>query len=1041
MFLYPSLPTAGLKGTPTLIISCGFKAATFLLFAVGFLPSLNSQTPFSDCGGAIPACGNGDLMVIPTDRGTDDFNRFTKPFNHEPDCGFSESKSSWLTFKIKTAGTLGFVIIPENNDCPNGFLCDDYDFALYGPNVRCDSLGFSIRCQSTNPRSAGVGGETGIRESEPAGSFSGGPAWRGNGFVRWLDQVNVGETYFLLIDNFNERASYRITWQGTALLEDEISKEEGGIDLGPDLLICDNDRVILDGGFTSGDLYTWRELGSNTILGTEEELEVVSGTYTLEISTETGCLTRDTISVRAIDLNLDPQLVQPISCFNEDDGAITVLVNNGDLPYEYLWSTQDTSPNVDSLASGNYMVTVSEAGGCVAVESILVEDPSELSLSFDPTPGISCFGESDGEGEVVPSEATPPYSVLWNTNETTPRITNLDAGQYPVTVTDANDCQVISVLTITEPDLLEVSLDITRPLSCDGINDGEITATRLGGSAPFDYNWAKENMDGTVTELTGAMRTINNLSAGKYNVTVTDDHDCMATSTITVSEITPLIIGASVSQNIGCFAGDNGEISTTAQGGTPTYLYLWRYDDLNGNSSMLPSSNDMVSNAKAGTYFLTVSDMNNCQKTTSVTMSEPEEILVQVDPIMNLCFGEKNGVITSSVFGGTKPYLYAWGKENNNGIVEPLIPNTTSIENLSSGTYYLTVSDDKNCQKETSIQITQPDSLSLIFTNTTELKCFGDSGRIDVIVNGGTMPYTYLWNTGEMTASLLKIPAGIYSVTVQDGQQCKIELSTELEAMESLDVDFSDVKNARCHSANNGQATVEVIGGSEPYTFLWDNGETTAQAVQLLSGQNTVLIEDINGCAITTHLNIDVDLIPQVLIDESSEIDLEYGSDKQLNVFTNVDLFNINWSHPDVLSCVDCLDPIITPELIETYLSIEISDSVGCSARDSLLVRLFIDKNIYIPNAFSPNNDGVNDIFTIYTKSARQSRVESLKVFNRWGDLLYSRQNFQLDGEQVGWDGTFNDKLVDPGGYIYSVDVLFPDGSKEQKAGVINIIR
>jgi|GEM_PF-6189888 len=264
------------------------RSPLLLILLFVFLTPTMSLGQISDCVGAIPVCGNGDLELLPTGSGANDF---ANPNNNPPTCGFTESKSLWLKIKIKQAGSLGFVITPVNNNCPSG-LCDDYDFAVYGPNVDCNNLGSSLRCQSTHPPSAGVGGETGMTESGTGSD--GGPGAAGNGFVHWLDLVNVGESYYILIDNFDQRAGFSLAWTGTALLEDRITKEEGGVDLGDDVVECANIAVTLDATQVDGGQYVWQD-GS-----TDPTFTVMpgnSGTYSVEVVNSSGCRSTDEIEV------------------------------------------------------------------------------------------------------------------------------------------------------------------------------------------------------------------------------------------------------------------------------------------------------------------------------------------------------------------------------------------------------------------------------------------------------------------------------------------------------------------------------------------------------------------------------------------------------------------------------------------------------------------------------------------------------------------------------------------------------------------------
>ena len=327
----------------------------------------SSRAQIADCVGAYPVCGNGEIGFQPNGIGADDF---AAAGNQPPSCQFTESQSLWLRFKIKEAGTLGFDLIPEDL---TGADRDDYDFALYGPNVDCNSLGSDIRCSSTNPQQANVQAETGMNESET--DVSEGPGTAGNGYIHWLDNVQVGEIYYLLIDNFDQDQGFTLQWTGTALLEDRITKEEGGVDLGEDVFLCGNDNVELDATTIGADTYLW-STGETTPTIEVDEI----GTYSVEVTNESGCFSEDeievflapapeiTIATATLDNSCEP--VELILSAEGSEGSFSWYDPEGELLAE---TATVNLAALESEASGDYRVVLTNEFNCTDEETVTVD--------------------------------------------------------------------------------------------------------------------------------------------------------------------------------------------------------------------------------------------------------------------------------------------------------------------------------------------------------------------------------------------------------------------------------------------------------------------------------------------------------------------------------------------------------------------------------------------------------------------------------------------------------------------------------------------
>lgn len=337
----------------------------FVLCLLSFVKPI-AKAQIADCVGAYPVCGNGEIGFQPNGIGADDF---ATAGNNPPSCGFDESQSLWLRFKIKEAGTLGFDLIPEDL---TGDDRDDYDFALYGPNVDCSSLGSDIRCSSTNPQQANVQAETGMNETES--DISEGPGTAGNGYIHWLDNVQVGDVYYLLIDNFDQDQGFTLQWTGTALLEDRITKEEGGVDLGDDLFICGQSSAELDATTIGGSTYLWNTGATTPIITVTEP-----GNYSVQVTTESGCYSEDEIEVM---IAPNPEITLATATLDTNCEPAEVLLQAEGSSGTFQWISPDGEVVADAASitlseqqsenTGQYTVVLTNEFGCTDETTVSV---------------------------------------------------------------------------------------------------------------------------------------------------------------------------------------------------------------------------------------------------------------------------------------------------------------------------------------------------------------------------------------------------------------------------------------------------------------------------------------------------------------------------------------------------------------------------------------------------------------------------------------------------------------------------------------------
>ncbi len=580
-------------------------------------------------------------------------------------------------------------------------------------------------------------------------------------------------------------------------------------------------------GGTAPYTYVWSNAATTaSIVG------VAAGTYDVNITDANGCTDEASVTITEPTALVASGVVDAnVSCNGLSDGGATASATGGTAPYTYVWSNAATTASIVGVAAGTYDVTITDANGCTDEASVTITEPATLVASGVVDANVSCNGLSDGGATASATGGTAPYTYVWSNAATTASIVGVTAGTYDVTITDDNGCTDEASVTITEPAALVASGVVDANVSCNGGSNGGATASATGGTAPYTYVWSN---GATTASIVG-------VTAGTYDVTITDDNGCTDEASVTITEPTALVASGVVDANVSCNGLSDGGATASATGGTAPYTYVW------SNAATTAS----IVGVAAGTYDVTITDANGCTDEASVTITEPATLVASgvVDANVS-CNGLSDGGATASATGGTAPYTYVWSNA----------ATTASIVGVTAGTYDVTITDDNGCTDEASVTITEPAALVASGVVDANVSCNGLSdGGATASATGGTAPYTYVWSNGATTASIVGVTAGTYDVTITDDNGCTDEASVTITEPAALSVNITLDNNLTCSDDNNGGATVEVTGGTAPYTYEWDNQATTASVTNLTLGNHSVTITDNNGCTATQTINIDFD--------------------------------------------------------------------------------------------------------------------------------------------------------------------------------------
>ncbi|MBI1288677.1 MAG: T9SS type B sorting domain-containing protein, partial [Flavobacteriales bacterium] len=568
-------------------------------------------------------------------------------------------------------------------------------------------------------------------------------------------------------------------------------------------------------------------------------------------------------------------------CNGSGTGTATVSVTGGEAPYTYAWSNGGTTATISGLMAGSYSVTVTDANGCTDNCTTVVGEPSGLSATCNST-NASCNGENDGSLSVNAAGGSAPYTYLWSNGATTASVDNVGAGSYSVTVTDANGCTATCSSTVGEPSAISATCTKVDG-NCQNNNEASVSVAVSGGDEPYTYAWS----NGATTA------SISGLAEGTYSVTVTDANGCTATCSKTVS-VTPccnVTNGGEIAgggTNCGPFDPDPITSASLPTGGLGDLEYVWLWNTQNvpnyGNNGWveIPNSNSptydpgMLTESRC---FLRCSRRSGC--TTYVGESNIICFTINPQPVAT-CSPENgscnNGNVSSasvSVSGGTEPYAYLW----SNGAT------TASISNLADGTYSVTVTDANGCSDDCSVSVAATPCCNV--TEAGEIAGSQENcGPFDpdpitsvAPASGGIGPveYVWLWNTENVpnygNNGWVMIP-GATGETYDPGMltesrcflRCARNQGCETYIGESniicITINEAPVVSCTstsgdCNNGNTASASVSASGGTEPYTYLWSNGATTASIDNLATGTYSVTVTDANGCEATCSTSVE----------------------------------------------------------------------------------------------------------------------------------------------------------------------------------------
>ena len=834
--------------------------------------------------------------------------------------------------------------------------------------------------------------------------------------------------------------------------------------------VCDG--VISLSVFPSGGIspynYYLNELYGNIPLGpkvvSDPFSSICDGEYIVQVVDANACVVNDTVTVSDLSLVIDSVVINDVSCFGINDGKIKIYANGGNGIYSYLFSNGDTTQTIDSLAPGQYNVTVLDQSLCsVFYDSIIISQPDTLLFKITQLGKLeeTCMRTSyDGQILLEITGGTAPYSYYWIGNSGVSgfgfgdTITNLTYDTITINVSDNNGCigspswgtiniSIVDALNSANPLVLDSVLIGNSPM-CFGYADGSIQININQGESPYAYS-----INNGLTQNTSNI--FSNLIASNYDIVIYDAFGCTDSSKILLQEFNEILINVDSLHDVSCFDGNDGYISVSTNGGIGGLNYFW-----------IPTLNttSQLSSLSAIPHVVQVTDSAGCLASDTIVLEHLTDPIQAIDIIINnaSCYGESDGSVSIEIIGGMPfnngDYNVIWINDLNDTIA---IGNYA--DNLDSGVYLAIITDSFMCGPFIdTIFISQPDQFYLEVINKKHNSCFGDEeGEITVATFGGTIPYIdyfYSSNNGSLfsvnTSTYTDMTAGSYSLWSVDNKGCNSDTLFDVKLTEP-DKIYTDPNNFNiidlsCFQSDDGILETSLFGGVSPFKYqlsdnniIFSEGTTTSGVLfsiyDLYAANFNLYITDYNLCSIDIQVLVSQ---PEIINADFLVID-EYGTEQAATFFenlsTNSDKFTWNFSN-NILENNNVEDQV--SHLFEKqgqHLVSLVASNSNLSQLCNDTASLIVDVEGYdIFNSFSPNNDGFNDVFYFDAWMMMGINVE---IFNRWGQMVY-----HWSGIDLGWDGKgYNGEKLPEGVYFYIMNAQGSDDNTFEEKGSVTLFR
>ncbi len=692
----------------------------------------------------------------------------------------------------------------------------------------------------------------------------------------------------------------------------------------------------------------------------------------------------------------------------------------------------------DGMAEGVEKIVLTINNSCSCTEQkveFLINDKPLLNVSM--TDKAICGGQAAVLSPTV-SGGLNPILYKWSNGETGSSLTVNASGTntYSVTVTDACASTEVVSANVTAQEVPTATLSGGGTLCIAG--NTATLSVNLGGQSPWNLSWKADNGTPQTQTVFTSPALIPISAAGSYTlVSVATQGGCTGTvSGSAAVTTTNLNLGLNAVSPL-CNGISNGSIGTSLTGGSQPYTYLWNNGAKTQNINGLPP----------GTYTVTITENSGCTATQTAQLTQPTALLMAAEVKNHINCKMPTGAADLTATGGTPSASGSYQVKWSNGATQPAATFATG------GTYTVTVSDQNNCTTTAALTIlsdlAKPTALAKALG---QLDCNSDEVGLDATGSSAGAQYAFVWSGGpftccENTFTPTVDQPGTYTLLVTNSQNgCTATATTLVTENTNEPTALSlALDPPGCSNPNGNIGIVGVTGGTGPYRYELNGSGTFGTLAQfngLRPGLHEIIVQDANGCEYADTVVFQEVILPEITL--VPEVKIAFGETQRLTATLNIPLSQVDtiiWSPSEGITPTGDMRVVDAQPFTNTRYTATVISKNGCE--DRATVQFKVDEpHIWAPNVFSPNNkDGENDRFYLFASPGSVRQVVSMQVFDRWGALLFLNKGGATDTERIGWDGTFNGKMLDPAVFIWCADVELANGDRVQLKGDVSIVR
>jgi gliding motility-associated-like protein len=793
-----------------------------------------------------------------------------------------------------------------------------------------------------------------------------------------------------------------------------------------DTTVCKGAPVTLTA--TGGVGYAWTPAAGLSSTTTASTVATPASTtkYYVTITDSCGFQSKDssTVTVRVVKDSITN--ITNVLCNGASTGSAAATLNGGTLPYTYSWSSGSTAATASGLPAATYTVQITDTHGCTDQTTAVITQPTALTLSVSGI-GATCKGVCNGQLICIPTGGISPYTYSWSSGCTTPSCNAICAGAYNITVTDNNACTASANTTVTEP-ATAVSLTMSAVAAHCNQSDGSDSVSATGGTPGYIYSWSP----GTGSTLPG----YDLLAPGMYTVTVQDANHCIAVDSLQVPNIPGLVASVPTTTPVTCFGGSDGSASATSTGAVGATTYSW---------SPSGGATATASNLMAGTYTCYITDGAGCKDKATGIVTQPTAVTVTPMPPSSICISQ-SVTLTGTGGGGTPGYTYAW--TNSAG------PVTNPVTPLITTTYTVICTDQNGCTSPGgTVKITVSTPIIASATGSDSI-CHGATTALGCTATGGDGTYNYSWspaaglsNTSIANPSANPAVTTTYTVVVTDN--CGTPADTQKVTVTLFPVPvpaFVASDTSGCAPLCATFYDISVPACSSAIWTFWDGGtgsgcDSTKHCFTTAGSFSCqVKVKDIHGCTATLLKNNYIHVYPLPVAGFTA-------GPQPTNIITptitfrdtSIGAISRSWNFGDTLGFKDTI-----PTPMHTYLdtgcykvTLSVMSNKGCvdTARSTICIDPFF--TLYVPNAFTPNSDGRNDVWMPKGVGIDPKNYE-LSIYDRWGNEIFHTTTWG-----TGWDGRANNgpEIAQMDVYVWVINVKDFRENRYHYKGIIHMVK